>query len=174
MGAGLADWRWHRRTDIEHTAGTKESLIHALPFTEVGIPILLGLILKINAGALLVMWSAAVVHGFTAIWDVAYAVRHRDVAPREQHTHSFLEVLPFAACAVASRLHWDRLRALFGAGAKPDFKFEFKDRKVPDRYRPCMAGMIVGIAALYGNELCRCRRARSERPRTRECAAAGS
>lgn len=36
---GLADWMMHRRTRIENTSGTKESLIHALMMTEVGIPI---------------------------------------------------------------------------------------------------------------------------------------
>ena len=29
IGAGLADWWCHRRTDIERTAGTRESAIHA-------------------------------------------------------------------------------------------------------------------------------------------------
>jgi hypothetical protein len=29
LGAGVADWWCHRRTDIEHTAGTGESVIHA-------------------------------------------------------------------------------------------------------------------------------------------------
>ncbi len=45
MSAGLLDWYWHKDTDIEHTAGTKESLIHLLMFTEVGLPILMGLLL---------------------------------------------------------------------------------------------------------------------------------
>jgi hypothetical protein len=159
LGAGLADWWWHKRTDIEHTAGTRESLLHIVMFAEIGVPLLLGLLAKINAGALLVMWGAAVVHEFTAFRDVAYAAKYREVAPREQHTHSFLEALPFAACALASCLHWNELRSLAGLGEKPDFRLRMKELKVPDRYWPFMAGMVLGIAAIYGNELYRCRRA---------------
>jgi hypothetical protein len=46
MAAGLLDWYWHKDTDIEHTAGTRESLIHLLMFTEVGVPIILGVVLR--------------------------------------------------------------------------------------------------------------------------------
>jgi hypothetical protein len=112
IAAGIADWWWHKKTDIEHTSGLKESIIHAMMFTEVGIPILLGLLCRINAGSLLAMWGTAIVHEFTAFWDVSFAAHHREVAPREQHTHSFLEIIPFTACAVASCLHWDELRSL--------------------------------------------------------------
>lgn len=45
---GLADWAMHRRSRIEDTAGTKESLIHALMMTEVGIPIALTLRYEVN------------------------------------------------------------------------------------------------------------------------------
>ena len=34
IGAGVADWRCHRRTHIERTAETKESLIHAAMMLE--------------------------------------------------------------------------------------------------------------------------------------------
>jgi hypothetical protein len=164
LAAGLADWWWHKRTDIEHTAGTRESLLHIVMFAEVGIPLLLGLLARINAGALLAMWGAAVVHELTAFRDVAYAAKRREVAPREQHTHSFLEVLPFSACALASCLHWNQWRSLAGLGEKPDFRLRMKERKVPDRYWPFVAGMVLGVAAVYGNELYRCRRACRERP----------
>lgn len=40
---GLADWWLHRSSDIEHTAGTRESVFHSLLLTEAGLPILLGL-----------------------------------------------------------------------------------------------------------------------------------
>lgn len=163
LGAGLADWWWHRRTDIEHTAGTPESLLHIAMFAEVGVPILLGLVAKLNAGALLAMWAAAIVHEFTAFRDVGYATTRREVAPREQHTHSFLEVLPFTACVLASCLHWGELRSLIGLGHKPDFALRMKERKIPDRYWPFMAGMVLAIGAIYGEELYRCRRARRER-----------
>jgi len=40
--AGLADWWMRRRSDIEHTAGARESAIHTLMMAEGGIPLLLG------------------------------------------------------------------------------------------------------------------------------------
>jgi hypothetical protein len=164
IAAGLADWWWHKQTDIEHTSGTKESIIHALQFTEVGIPILMGLVCKINAGTLLVMWGTSFVHFFTGIWDVAFATRHREVSPREQHTHSFLDTIPFTACAFASFLHWDELRSLIGLGhGKPDFRLQPKRRKIPDSYWPVLGAMIASVALVYGNELYRCRRARNDR-----------
>jgi len=43
---------WHKDTDIEHTAGVEESLIHSWMFAEVGLPILMGLFWEINAGVL--------------------------------------------------------------------------------------------------------------------------
>jgi hypothetical protein len=43
IGAGLADWWCHRRTDIEHTAEATESAIHAAMMLEGGLPALLGL-----------------------------------------------------------------------------------------------------------------------------------
>jgi cytochrome c oxidase assembly factor CtaG len=35
--AGVADWLCHRATDIEHTAGAKESFIHLLMFAEIAV-----------------------------------------------------------------------------------------------------------------------------------------
>jgi hypothetical protein len=163
MISGVLDWWWHRKTDIEHTSGLKESAIHALMFTEIGVPILVGLAFRINAGTLLAMWGTALLHEITAFWDVSLAEDHREVAPREQHTHSFLEVIPVTACMVASCLHWDELRSLVGLGdRKPDFRLRMKEQKIPDHYWPVLASMVTGIAVIYGNELYRCWRARGE------------
>src|SRR4051794_36174498 len=71
---GLADWWMHRRTRIEDTTGTKESLIHALMMAEVGTPIVLTLRYKINPLLLSVQLAAAGAHEATALWDVRTAV----------------------------------------------------------------------------------------------------
>jgi hypothetical protein len=52
---------WHRQTKIETTSGAKESVMHLIMMAEAGIPILTGLFLEMNAGALALMgagWSA--------------------------------------------------------------------------------------------------------------------
>ncbi|MGW7792056.1 diguanylate cyclase, partial [Streptomyces tricolor] len=88
---GLADWAMHRRTRIEDTAGTKESLIHSLMMAEVGVPIALTLRYEVNPLLLSVQLGAAAVHEATALWDVRTAVdSDRVVNPVELHNHSFL------------------------------------------------------------------------------------
>jgi|GEM_PF-689021 len=160
---GVLDWYWHKKTDIEHTSGTREALIHALMFTEIGAPIVLAMLLKVNAGLLALMSGLLVTHEATAAWDVSYAVKHREVKPAEQHTHSFLEVLPVMALSMIACLHWDEVQALFGKRAKPDWALRLKDRKLSWGYRAALAGMILGgVVIPFGNELWRCLRARKE------------
>ncbi|GCB44529.1 diguanylate cyclase [Streptomyces sp. NL15-2K] len=175
---GLADWVMHRRTRIEETAGTKESLIlpHCLKgvggaptlmMTEVGVPIALTLRYEVNPLLLSVQLGGAAVHEATALWDVRTAVKsERQVKPVEQHIHSFLESLPFGALASLMCLHADQVRSLLRGGrGDPDAW-----RLVPRR-RPLSPGYLVGIAAAigtcvllpYGEELLRCRRAAGTR-----------
>jgi hypothetical protein len=162
--AGVMDWYWHKNTDIEHTAGIKESLMHFGMFTEGGVPLMLGLFLEINAGVLATMAGSIVVHELTTFWDVRYALNRREVKNWEQHTHSFLEVLPFAAFSLSAVMHWDQFRSLLGAGPeKPDFRFRMKSRKLPRRYLALLGSIILGgVVAPYANELWRCWRARIE------------
>ncbi|MFI9804764.1 diguanylate cyclase [Streptomyces sp. NPDC052301] len=166
---GLVDWALHRRTRIEDTAGTKESLIHALMMAEVGVPIALTLRYEVNPLLLAVQLGAAAVHEATALWDVRTAVdSDREVKPVEQHVHSFLESLPFGGLASLMCLHADQVRSLMRGGhGDPDAW-----RLVPRR-RPLspgyLAGIGVGIGACvllpYGEELLRCLRAAGARKR---------
>ncbi len=155
---GLLDYLWHKRTKIETTSGTEESIIHALMMTEVGLPILAGLLLEINAGVLALMLAAFGIHSLTAIWDVAFAVKRRLVMPREQHTHSFLEMLPFCAVSFAVCLHWEQFLALFGQGDEPaEFLLRWKEEPLPKGYVVAILALIgVLIALPYGEELLRC------------------
>lgn len=167
---GVADWWMHRRTRIEDTAGSKESLIHALMMTEVGIPIALTLRYEVNPLLLTVQLGATAAHEATALWDVRTAVESdREVEPVEQHIHSFLESLPFGALASLMCLHADQVKSLLRGGrGDPDAW-----RLVPRR-RPLSRGYLAGIAAAigtcvllpYGEELLRCvRTARRNRKR---------
>ncbi|KKD08197.1 hypothetical protein [Streptomyces sp. WM6386] len=160
---GLADWMMHRRTRIEDTAGTKESVIHSLMMAEVGIPIAATLRYEVNPALLAVQLGGAAVHEATALWDVRTAVDSgREVRPIEQHIHSFLESLPFGALASLMCLHADQVRSLLRGGrGDPDAW-----RLVPRR-RPLSRAYLAGVAAAigtcvllpYGEELLRCRRA---------------
>ena len=142
--AGFADWLCHRATDIEGTAGAKESLIHLLMFGEIAVPLLAALFFEINALIIALMIAAFLVHEVTALWDVSYAVTRRKVTPVEQHVHSFLEMLPLMGTAFVAVLHWPQLLALIGAGPEPArFDLTWKREPLPIAYIA-----VVLVAAL--------------------------
>lgn len=167
--AGLADWACHRRSDIEHTAGPTESLIHTAMMVESGAPTLLGLFLEVDAGVLALTYATLAAHEVTAIWDVAYADGRREVTPTEQHVHGFLERVPMMAAAFLTVLHWDQARALAGLGERPDWTLRPKRRSLSRRYRATVLALAgaFGVAP-YAEELVRCIRARESSGRASE------
>jgi hypothetical protein len=169
IAAGLTDYALHRRTHIEDNAGTKESLLHSLQLAEAGIPLLLALLLDINALIFLVMLSALVLHELTALWDVSYASTRRYISPFEQHVHSFMEVLPLMALSFVTVMYWNQFAALFGFGPEPP-RFELRPKQDPLSPGYLMAlftVIIVFVLLPYAEELWRCvrvSRARTLRP----------
>jgi hypothetical protein len=172
--AGLTDYILHKRTRIEETAGTTESLLHVVQLGEVGIPALFALLLEINALVFLVMLTGLILHEITALWDLTYASRRRYVSPIEQHVHSFMEVLPLTAFLFISAMHWNQFAALFGFGPEaPRFELRPKFDPVPAAYLVtllvCSACFVV---VPYAEELWRCirlapsRRIRDNRKQT--------
>ncbi|MCX4704755.1 diguanylate cyclase [Streptomyces sp. NBC_01373] len=169
---GLADWVMHRRTRIEDTAGTKESLIHSLMMAEVGLPIALTLRYEVNPLLLSVQLGGAAVHEATALWDVRTAVHSdREVKPVEQHIHSFLESLPFGALAALMCLHADQVRSLLRGGRGDPDAWRLLPRR-PQLSPGYLAGITAAIGACvllpYGEELLRCRRAARSRKKRAE------
>jgi hypothetical protein len=116
--AGFGDYLCHRASHIETTSGPKESLLHLLQLSEMAIPPLAAIFLEINALIIAVMIGCLLLHEATAIWDVSYAYRTREVRPIEQHIHSFLEMLPLMGLLVIVILHWGQFLALFGVGVE--------------------------------------------------------
>jgi hypothetical protein len=164
IGAGLGDWWCHRRTDIEHTAGTTESAIHAAMMIEGGLPAMLGLFCEVNAGVLALTYGTLAVHELTAVWDVAYADGRREVTPTEQHVHGFLERVPLMATVMLTVLHWDQARSVFGIEPNPDWRIRPKRRRLSARYRAGVLGAVAALVVLpYGEELARCLRASAGR-----------
>lgn len=155
---GVLDWYWHKRTRIEDTSGLSESLIHSLMMIEVGLPIQMALIFEINPLTLALMTGALIAHSATAVWDVRMAVHHREVKTGEQHTHSFLEVLPFMGLAFAASLHGDAARRLITGKTKPgDWNLQIKRPRLSIPYLAGIGALIVvGVALPYANEAWRC------------------
>lgn len=147
--AGLADWLCHRAAHIESTSGAKETVIHLLMLVEMGVPVLAGLLLEINALVLAGMLVGFLLHEATALWDVSYAVSRRKVTPIEQHVHSFLEILPLMALSFVACLHWPQALALVGLGSEPaDLAVRLKSAPLPAGYLVAMFGLIVLLEIL--------------------------
>jgi hypothetical protein len=151
--AGIADWLCHQATDIEHTTGAKESLIHLLMMLEAGVPLLAGVFLEITSPVLALMIASFLLHEATALWDVSYAVTRRNVTPIEQHVHSFMEIVPLMAVSFAVVLHWPQFLALFGLNDEPvDTSIRLKQEPLPLSYIACLLSSLVfleGLPYLY-------------------------
>ena len=175
IAAGIADYFCHRRTDIAHTAGPKESAMHLLMFIEIGIPLLACLLLEINALIFLVMILAFAAHEATALWDVSYATRYRRVGPFEQHVHSFLELLPLNAGILVAILHWPQFLALFGLGHESArWALRLKNPPLPGGYVAIVLLAAVFLEILpYVEELLRGLRARGQTGHPRRGPTAG-
>jgi hypothetical protein len=159
--AGFLDWLWHRQTKIETTSGTKESIMHLVMMAEAGAPILTGLFLEMNAGALALMAAGWLMHELTVAWDVRYTVSRRIIYPREQHTHSYMQTIPFDIVATLACLYPEQLLAMVGLGPeKADFKLRFRKPPVPLKdFAAIVAGMGLVSGLPHLEELWRCYRA---------------
>jgi len=66
--ASVADYLWHRRTRIETTSGTEESITHSLMITEMAPAVLAALFLEVNAGVLTLIIASYLAHDATVAW----------------------------------------------------------------------------------------------------------
>jgi hypothetical protein len=155
----LLDWNQHRRSRIEITSGTRESLIHLLMMAEVGVPITLVLLCEINPLVLSTILASIAAHEATALWDVTAAERSgRRVTTWEQHVHSFLESLPIMAASALGCLHWREVRELArGARSRDAWRLRWKQNPLPGGYLAAVAAAVAAaIVVPYGEELYRC------------------
>lgn len=158
---GFLDWLWHRQTKIETTSGVKESIMHLLMMAEAGVPILTGLFLEMNAGALALMSAGWVMHELTVAWDVSYTISRRKIYAREQNTHGYMQSIPFDVVATLACLHPQQSLALLGFGPeKADFKLRLRKPPVPLKdFATIVAGMGLVSGLPHIEELWRCYRA---------------
>jgi hypothetical protein len=162
--AGVADYLWHRRTRIETTSGTKESLTHALMITEMGPAVLAALFLEINAGVLALIIASYAAHEATVAWDIYFTASRRPIPPGEQHTHSYLQGVPFCLASFVTFTHWDQFLTLLGKGSqRPRFGIHFTKPILPLRYLlPFVFGSGLVAAIPHAEELWRCWKAQQE------------
>jgi hypothetical protein len=149
--AGIADYLCHRRTSLERTSGLGESRLHILQAIEVGVPLVAGLLLEINALVLAIMILCVIAHTGTALWDGMYTTPRRFISPLEQHIHSHLEYIPIAALALVAILYWNQFLALFGAGPEePSWTLRLKSQPLPSQY---VLGVLLPVLLVQGGLL---------------------
>lgn len=98
--SGFIDWMCHRATQIEHTSGIKESLIHALMGVQIGIPIVVGILFEMNVLVFLICLLSLIAHELVAHRDVAYTMDRRRISIWEVHAHNYLATIPFYLIAL--------------------------------------------------------------------------
>lgn len=159
--AGVADWICHRVSDIQHTTGAKESIIHLLMFAEAGTALIAALFLEINALIIALIIVMFVLHEATGWWGIGYASTRREITHYEQHAHSFLEVTPLMAALLVVVLHWGQFLALFGFGPETArFTVGWKSQPLPLVFSlGTVAAAVLLEIAPYSEELWRCLRA---------------
>jgi hypothetical protein len=104
---GFIDWCCHRATGIERTSGLRESLIHSLMGLQLGIPILLCLLFRVNVLVLLLCLAAFVMHEVAAHMDVDYATPRRRISIWEVHVHNYMATIPLYLLMLIAVLNWD-------------------------------------------------------------------
>jgi hypothetical protein len=109
---GFIDWCCHRATHVETTSGLKESLIHSLMGVQLGIPIVLCLMFRINVLVLLICIAMWVLHEIAAHWDVHYAAPRRKISIWEVHVHNYMATVPLYLLMLILVLNWAVARQL--------------------------------------------------------------
>jgi hypothetical protein len=165
MIAGFVDYLCHRQSQIEHTSGVKECVLHIVMGFQVGIPVFMALVFEINVLVTLVCLAMLVAHEVVAVWDVRLATPVRRISHWETHAHAFLLTIPFYTFALVALLNWQAFVATI--------RFDWSEqlslvlRPEPIGPRGYLAYYFVTVFALgllpYGEELRRCLRARRAR-----------
>ena|SRR5271166_3208397 len=168
--AGLLDWACHRATRIERTSGIKESLMHSLMGVQLGIPIVLCLIFRINALILILCLLAWLSHEAVAHWDVATATPRRHISIWEVHVHNYMATIPLYLLMLILVINWDTASKLLTLDLTGQFTLErLKTPTGNSSYlRNYLLFMTVVCVLPYIEENLRCLRAalvaRGERP----------
>src|SRR5688572_10809983 len=133
MAAGFLDYLHHRKTDIEHTSGPRESWLHLAEFATLAMALAAAIYLAVTPLVLAILVLSVAAHTALSIADVSYTLGRRHISALEQHVHGFMTVLPAVAVGIVAILHWNEI-------ASSEWVLRTKD--VPLRARD--AGLLLG------------------------------
>lgn len=144
--AGAADYVCHARTDIEHTSGRHESVLHLVQLGEIAVPMLVFLFFAVDALTLALMLAGVVAHSVSAWRDLRYTAHRREITPGEQVVHGVLFVLPWIALALVAVLHWPVIEAVVAPGIASDWGMHLRRPMFP---APVVIAVLLA-SALFG------------------------
>lgn len=104
--AGCADFACHRRTDLPHTSGLRESTLHLAQLVLIGAIIVLCLALRPSAALAAVCAVLVGAHAGVGYLDTRQAYGRRILGPFEQHVHSVLDMAPILAFVLYFGVPW--------------------------------------------------------------------
>ena len=97
------------------------------------------------------MAACVLAHTAVSLWDTSLAQPRRHISPLEQHIHSYLEMLPLFALAIALVLHWDAL-------LNPTWDLSFRLQPLPGQWTSGVTLALIAGLLLILEELLRCLR----------------
>ena len=147
--AGFGDWLCHRRSSIHRTSGPRESALHLLLYLLIAVPIVPALYLEIDAMLLAFMAVCVFAHMAVSLWDTSFAQPRRHISPLEQQVHSYLEMLPLFALALAIVLHWD-------AVSNPAWRWSLRKQPLPQVWTLGVLSALAAGLLMIVEELARC------------------
>lgn len=165
--AGFVDWLCHKRTHIESTSGIKESVLHAIMGIQIGIPIALCLLFRVNTLILLLCFIAWISHELVAHYDVHYTTPRREISIWETHAHNYLATIPLFLLVQILLVNWNVVQHVAVYGFTDQFEMtRIEDPHGGEDFLPLYTTfMIMSCVAPYVEELYRCFRSARERSR---------
>ena len=165
----FVDWCCHRVSKIEHTTGVRESIIHSIMGIQVGIPIVLGIVFRINVLVFLLCLAAWLAHEFVAHWDIATATDVRRISLWEVHAHSYLATIPFYLIALIAVLNPETVLKTLTLDWAGEMKLIALEQPIGgNNYLKVYLGLMMVICVVpYTEELIRCLVAQRKRERAR-------
>lgn len=104
--AGFTDFMLHRRTDLPHTSGLRESAFHLLQLALIGTALVSCLLFDMGRSVALVLVALVALHAVCGYLDTRWAFRRRVLSPVEQHVHSVLDMAPVVGLAWVMVATW--------------------------------------------------------------------
>jgi hypothetical protein len=104
--AGAGDFLCHRRTDLPHTSGLRESWMHLLQLAVIGSGLVLWLALTPSLLLLSIELLIVTAHAAFGYLDTRQAFGRRIISPLEQHVHSILDMAPIIAFGFLLGSEW--------------------------------------------------------------------